>query len=86
MIAVSLIIITLVYYILRGNRRAKQIRKDYDSAMMRVVEGDSIVYFVGSQLHKGEVVCVLPDLVQVLTETKVLMYIERSKISAVCLN
>jgi hypothetical protein len=76
----------LAYYLYLGRRNALRIKQNYDSAMMRVVVGDMVVFFQGHKMAKGEVIAVLPDLVQVLTLDRHLVYIERSKITAICLS
>lgn len=76
----------LAYYLYLGRRNALRIKQNYDSAMMRVVVGDMVVFFQDDKMAKGEVINILPDLVQVLTSDRHLVYIERSKITAICIN
>jgi hypothetical protein len=82
----SIIIVALLFWIYRAVKNARVIESNYDRAMMRVAVGDQIVYFQGNKMAKGEVIAVLPDLVQVLTLDRHLVYIERSKITAICLS
>jgi preprotein translocase subunit YajC len=80
------IILALCYLVFRGFRNARRMKRNYDSIMFKVTKGDRIVYFQGDSMQSGDVMHVLPDVVQVLTDDKHLIYIERSKIACVCLN
>jgi hypothetical protein len=82
----SIIIVAILFWLYRAVKNARIIESNYDSAMMRVVVGDMVVFFQGHKMAKGEVIAVLPDLVQVLTLDRHLVYIERSKITAICLS
>lgn len=80
------IILALCYLVFRAGRNARRMKRNYDAAMIKVAKGDRIVYFQGDSMQSGDVMHVLTDVVQVLTDDKHLIYIERSKIAAVCLN
>ncbi len=70
----------------RAYRNLKRIERNYKQAMIKVCKDDRIVYFQGELMESGTVAEVLPDYVQVLTDDKHLVYVERSKVTAVCLN
>ena len=80
------IIAVLSYFAIRASRNLRRMKRNYDRIMIQVNKGDRVVYFQGKQMQSGDVMHVMPDVVQVLTEDKHLIYIERSKITAVCLN
>ena len=70
----------------RAYKSANRIRRDYKRAMMNLSKGDYIIFFQNDKLTKGEIIEVMPDVVQVITLDHILIYIPKTKIITTCLN